>query len=387
MPTTFHETPATPRRQAWSLIAAFTLLTVALIGGSLQALRDDDFPKTQANGWDGFLHGRPMRALADDLRGTPVADWLGTRQRELGWLLLKDLGPRVKPGCEGWLFLGDELTVHPNGASNAARRADIAQTLVERLAARGTRVVITVVPDKTRIETDRLCGLQRPEALDPRYATWSAAMTTRGLAAVALEAPLQQVKARVGTAYDRTDTHWSLDSAQAAAQALADHLRSQGFTPSPEVGFTVTRAPVAPRWGDLVRLAGLDQLSPNLRPKPDQVAMPRFEISAPAAQATSADALFGDGPAAERIALVGSSYSRNAHFADWLAQALRTEVGNLAQDGGGFSQSMLDFLKQEASADRPTSWLIWEIPERVLQDPIEADEQALLAQLKVLADK
>ena len=387
MPTTFHENPATPRRQAWSLIAAFSLLTLALIGGSLQALRNDDFPKTQANGWDGFLHGRPMRALAEDLRGTPVADWLGTRQRELGWLLLKDLGPRVKPGCAGWLFLGDELTVHPNGASHAMRRADIAQTVVKMLAARGTRVVIAVVPDKTRIESDRLCALRRPAALDPRYTIWSAAMADRALTAVALEAPLQQVKAQVGTAYDRSDTHWSLDGAQAVAKALATHLHSQGFTPSSEIGFTVTRAPIAPRWGDLVRLAGLDQLSPNLRPEPDQVALPRFETSAPAAQATSADALFGDGPVAERIALVGSSYSRNGHFADWLTQALRTEVGNLARDGGGFSQSMLDFLKQEASADRPTSWLIWEIPERVLQDPIEADEQALLTQLKVLADK
>jgi len=82
--------------------------------------------------------------------------------------------------------------------------------------------------------------------------------------------------------------------------------------------------------------------------------------------------------------LVGSSYSRNAHFADWLAQTLRTEVGNLAREGGGFSQSMLDFLKQEASADKPTAWLIWEIPERVLQDPVGADEKALLTQLKVL---
>lgn len=384
MATVFHETPATPRWQAWSLIVAFTLLTMALIGGSLLALRDDGFTKTQSNGWDRFWHGAPMRALADDLRGTPVADWLGTRQRELGWLLLKDLGPRVKPGCEGWLFLGDELTVHPNGGAHATRRADIAQALAQGLAARGTQVVITVVPDKTRIETDKLCTLRRPEALDARYGTWLAAMAAREMQAVPLEAPLQRVRAQVGAAYDRTDTHWSLDGAEAAAQALAAHLRAQGFSPAPEVGFTVTREPVAPRWGDLVRLAGLDQLPPNLRPAPDQVALPRFEASAPAAQATSADALFGDGPAAKRVALVGSSYSRNAHFADWLAKALSTEVGNLARDGGGFAQSMLDFLKQEARSEAPTAWLIWEIPERVLQDPLGADEQALLTQLQAL---
>lgn len=385
MSTPLREEPTNQHRQAWLLIAAFTLLTLTLIGGSLQALRNGDFSKTQANGWAGFWHGTPMRALSEDLRSTPVADWLGTRQRELGWLLLKDLGPRVKPGCEGWLFLGDELTVHPNGASHAVRRADIAQTLVKKLAVRGTRVIIAVVPDKTRIEADRLCGLQRPAALDARYATWSAAMTLRGLTAVALEAPLQQVKSRMGTAYDRTDTHWSLDGAQAAAQTLANHLRQQGFAPSPEVNFTVVRDPVTPRWGDLVRLAGLDQLPPRLRPEPDPVAPAHFEAKPSATQATSADALFGNSSAATRIALVGSSYSRNAHFADWLAQALRAEVGNLARDGGGFSQSMLDFLKQEASADQPTDWLIWEIPERVLQDPIGADEETLLTQLKLLS--
>ena len=384
MPTQFHETPATPRWQAWSLIASFTLLTLALIGGSLQALRTDGFTKTQTNGWSSFWHGAPMRALAEDLRVTPVADWLGTRQRELGWLLLKDLGPRVKSGCDGWLFLGDELTVHPSGGSHAVSRADIAQAVVEGLAARGTRVVITVVPDKTRIEADRLCALRRPAVLETRYTTWLADMSVRKSPPVDILAPLQQVKIQAVAAYDRTDTHWSLDGARAAARTLAVHLRHQGFVPSPELGFTVTHAPVAPRWGDLVRLAGLDQLSPDLRPTPDQVALPRFETSAPAAQATSADALFGDGPAVQRIALVGSSYSRNAHFADWLAEVLRTEVGNLARDGGGFSQSMLDFLKQEAKADQPTAWLIWEIPERVLQEPVGVDEQSLLKQMKVL---
>jgi alginate O-acetyltransferase complex protein AlgJ len=357
---------------------------LGLIGGSLLALRDDEFTKTQANGWDRLWHGAPMRALADDLRGTPVADWLGARQRELGWLLLKDLGPRVKPGCNEWLFLGDELTVHTNGASNAMRRADIAKTVVEELAARGTRVVVTVVPDKTRVEFDRLCGLRRPTALDARHLTWSAAMTARSVPLVVLDAPLQAVKDRLGAAYDRTDTHWSLSGAQAAADAIAAHLRAQGFTPSPEIGFTVTHAPVAPRWGDLVRLAGLDQLPFHLRPTPDKVALPKFEASAPATQAASADALFGEGAMVKRIALVGSSYSRNAHFADWLAQALRTDVGNMARDGGGFSQSMLDFLKQEARTDAPTAWLIWEFPERVLQDPIGADDQALLTQLQAL---
>lgn len=384
MPTELHETPATPRWQAWSLVAAFTLLTLGLIGGSVQALREDEFTKTQANGWDRFLHGAPMRALADDLRGTPVADWLGARQRELGWLLLKDLGPRVKPGCEGWLFLGDELKVQAEATSHALRRADLARTVVDGLAAHGTRVTLAVVPDKTRIETDRLCALRRPASLDTRHAAWLAAVTARGLSTVNLEAPLLQVKDRLGAAYDRTDTHWSLDGAKAAAQAIAAHLRNQGFSPSPEIEFNVSSAPVAPRWGDLVRLAGLDQLPSHLRPTPDQVALPNFEIAASAAQAASADALFGDGPTAQRIALVGSSYSRNAHFSDWLAQALRAEVGNLARDGGGFSQSMSDFLKQEARTDAPTAWLIWEIPERVLQEPLGVDEQALLTQLRAL---
>lgn len=384
MPTEFHETPATPRWQAWSLIGAFTLLTLGLIGGSVQALRADEFTKTQANGWDRFWYGAPMRALADDLRGTPVADWLGTRQRELGWLLLNDLGPRVKPGCEGWLFLGDELTVHANGDSHALRRADIAKTLVDGLAARGTRVIVTIVPDKTRMETDRLCSLRRPAALEGRYATWSAAMASRALTLVSLEKPLQGVKGRMGAAYDRTDTHWSLDGAQAAAEAIAGQVRVLGFKSSTEVEFAVTRAPVAPRWGDLVRLAGLDQLPPAWRPAPDQVALPTFTATTPAAQATSAEALFGDGPATQRVALVGSSYSRNAHFADWVAQALRTDVGNLARDGGGFAQSMSDFLKQEVRNDVPTAWLIWEIPERVLQDPIGSDDQSLLTQLQTL---
>jgi len=282
------------------------------------------------------------------------------------------------------LFLGDELAVHAKGAAHAIDRADIAQQLVEGLAARGTRVVMAVAPDKTRIEAAHLCALKRPVALESRHSAWANDMAARKLPMVALDQSLQQVSLQLGAAYDRTDTHWSVEGAQAAAQTLATHLRSQGFSPAPDVGFTVTREATAPRWGDLVRLAGLERLPPNLRPAPDQVAVPRFEASAPAAQAASAEALFGDGPAAERIALVGSSYSRNGHFSDWLAAALHTEIGNLARDGGGFSQSMLDFLKQEARSEKPTAWVIWEMPERVLQDPIGADDKNLLVQLKLL---
>lgn len=384
MATQFHETPDTPRWQAWTMIAAFTVLTLALIGGSVQAMRDEGLPKTQANGWDRFWHGAPMRALAEDLRGTPVADWLGARQRELGWLLMGDLGPRVKPGCDGWLFLGDELQVHAQGSAHAQRRAEVAKAVVEGLAKRGTRVLIAVVPDKTRIEADKLCALRRPAVLDARIDSWAATLAASRVPMADLLLPLQTVKTQMGAAYDRTDTHWSLEGANAAAAAVAQGMRQQGFTASPETGFVVTRQAESARWGDLVRLAGLDQLPPHLRPEPDRVALPHFEAQAVEAQALSAEALFGDSAAAQRVALVGSSYSRNAHFADWLALALRSEVGNLARDGGGFAQSMLDFLRQETTADVPTAWVVWEIPERVLQEPTGADEDQLLTRVQGL---
>ncbi|MGK0673790.1 MAG: hypothetical protein ABWU16_03915 [Halothiobacillaceae bacterium] len=366
------------RWQAWTFIGAFGMLLLGFGVSNLVALWDDGLAKTRENGWDGFTTGKPMRALAEDLRNTPLAEWLGQRQREIAWLIFNDTGPRVRQGCPGWLFLMDELKLHHHAAQHARERQDIALRLHEALAARGSTLVIALVPDKTRIERDHLCDLPRPAALEARYDQWVRGLTAAGVTVVDLRAALTSVKQSQGAAFDRTDTHWNLAGAQAAANAVAAQLKALGFAPASPILIEYHPTAIRPRWGDLVRLAGLDKLPKAWRPAPDQIAEMHFSAHAPKATEQGAEALFGD-VAEQRVALVGTSFSRNAHFADFLAAALASDVGNFAREGGGFAQSMLAFLEQEAQTATPTPWIVWEIPERILQEPLEDTDRALLA--------
>ncbi|MEW6729567.1 MAG: cell division protein FtsQ [Pseudomonadota bacterium] len=375
-----HPSPPPRRWLAWGIVAFFVALELALILGNLLALAQEGFHKTAQNGWHDFIHGAPMRTLADDLRTTPLAEWLGRRQRELGWLVLGDLGPRVRQGCPGWLFLTDELRLDPQGTAHAQARADLARRVHAALAAQGHHLVLALVPDKTRIEADHLCSLRRPAALERRFQAWIETLRGQGVAVIPLDQPLAQVKARLGQAFDRTDTHWSQTGAEAAAQAIAAQLTAQGFVPSPRRDYRLERGPLHARWGDLVRLAGLDGLPEGLRPAPDEVHALRFELEPPPpsqVETLSADTLFGE-PSGTRLTLVGTSFSRNASFADFLALHLHTDVGNLARDGGGFAQSMQQFLEHEMH-EAGSSWVIWEIPERVLTEPWGEAERRLSA--------
>ncbi|TQV65225.1 MAG: cell division protein FtsQ [Halothiobacillaceae bacterium] len=365
--------------QAWAFIGAFGTLLLGFGASNLLAWRDGGLEKTTETGWSGFSEGKPMQALAEDLRTTPLADWIGQRQREFGWLALHDTGPRVHQGCTGWLFLHDELKVQPRAESNAAIRADIAIRLQRQLAERGTRLLIALVPDKSRIEQDQLCELRRPSRLEPRYDAWLETLRGAGVPVVDLRPALLEVRQRAGAAYDRSDTHWSIEGAKAAAAAMAASARDLGYAPGTPVRIEYEASEPRPRWGDLVRLAGLDGLPEHLRPAPDQVPALSFSAQASESGSISADALFGDAPN-ERVALVGTSFSRNAHFADFLSQALATEAGNLAKDGGGFALSMAELLEQDIKQGSPTPWVIWEITERALQEPLQAIDHDLTKQ-------
>lgn len=69
--------------------------------------------------------------------------------------------------------------------------------------------------------------------------------------------------------------------------------------------------------------------------------------------------------AAAKVVLVGTSNSNAAHnwnFSGFLKQYLNAEVSNLAVSGGGYKQSMRDYLKSDAFDEAPPLFLIWEYP-------------------------
>ncbi len=313
----------------------------------------------------GVTHDLSLR-LADMTFSSEAA----RLQRGLGWLTLGDLGARVRQGCDGWLFLGDELQPHPGARENQAERARIVVSLRDALAVRGIQLLVAVVPDKSRIESARLCGLHRSAGFEDRLSSWVGVLRAQGVATVDLSAALRGVPQ---DAYYRNDSHWTEAGAGAAARAVAEQVRASGVALRAPQRWRVTAQPPAPRPGDLVRLAGVDWLPLAWQPRAEVVALHTYTPEA-AASAGDADDLFGDS-ALPSLALVGTSFSRTSEFLPQLSRDLGVAVGNFARDGGKFGGAAQAYFKSPAWKQSPPRLLIWEMDERDLGAPLAAEDR------------
>lgn len=316
-----------------------------------------------------LLDGDVTHDIAQRLGDMPFSNQAATLQRGLGWLTLGDLGERVRSGCPGWLFLADELQVHPQAEANARARAQTVLQTRQALATQGVDLLVAVVPDKSRVEADRLCGLHRPAAFEHRLQAWADMLRAEGVKVLDLTSALQ---AGEQEAFLRADSHWSQAGAGAAALAVAEQVRAAGVPLQPEREYDVSTGPPALRPGDLVRLAGIDGLPQRWQPETDVVAPQRYTPLAAAAD--DADALFGDA-GTPTLALVGTSFSRTSEFAPQLARELGVEIGNFARDGAKFGAAAQAYFKSPAWKQTPPRLVIWEIDERDLQAPLTDDDK------------
>lgn len=383
--------PAQPSRSAARAAGIVMLLTLvagaASIVSSITTGRIELNPAT----WTlkGILSGESAVHLADEIADTPFPNALADGERAASWLITGSLGPRVRRGCDPWLFLVDELSVHPHAQKNAALRLETVAKVRDQLKHKGIELVVATVPDKSRVQHEQLCGLYRPPSSEDRLAQWEAGLSALGIHQTSLLPALDALAlAEPEQAFLKTDTHWTQAGAHASAQEIARTVDRLNLDLSPRQTYALTMAPPEPREGDLVRLAGIDWLPRSLLPTPDIVQPLTIE---PAPGSSSGDAtpsapqvqgkddaaqdLFGDAnlPSA---ALIGTSFSRTSHFAPFLEMALQTPVPSFAVDGGDFWGSASKYLSSEEFRDTPPKVVFWEIPERVLQMPISADEQA-----------
>nr|WP_256350419.1 cell division protein FtsQ [Pseudomonas gingeri] len=318
---------------------------------------------------DMLLHGEITHRFAKTLSDAPLPKQAADLERGGSWLIDGDLGPRVREGCPGWLFLSDELRVNRNAATNAQAKAQAVLDLRQALSKRGIELLVAVVPDKSRIAAAQLCSLRRPIAFQPRIAAWLTGLQGAGVAAVDLTSGLQALGEG---AFLRTDTHWSEAGAKAAAGRIAEAVGALKFTVTPHKTYELSTQPAAVRPGDLVRLAGIDWLPLALQPKAESVAATQVKEKADAAAGENLDDLFGDDNL-PNTALIGTSFSRNSNFVGFLEAAVGAPVGNFAKDGGEFSGAAKAYFDSPAFKQTPPKLLIWEIPERDLQTPYDGN--------------
>ncbi|EFH13508.1 alginate O-acetyltransferase AlgX-related protein [Teichococcus cervicalis] len=322
---------------------------------------------------DAFLDGRLTGAVNHVLAHLLPADaTLRAAGGLFRWGLFGSGGPQLRVGCDDWLYLTEELRPWPRPEADMRARAEGLARAARALAERNITLLVAVVPDKARRHPEHLCGAPWSAQAQARHDAFMALLQARGLNALSLLPALRGAD----PAYYRTDTHWNQEGAAAAAAAIAAHL-PPGVALAREQRFATTLEDTERNGpGDLLRLMSLDNMPDPFRPRPDRehrATTAALEGSEPA----GGGGLLDETPAPE-VVLLGSSYSLNGNFLGALQQALDSTVISFAQAGGGFSGAATSYFASEAFRDTPPRLIVWEMPERVVAQPLSEAEQALL---------
>ncbi len=285
---------------------------------------------------------------ATPLRAGAVALWA-----DIDYALFHQGKPGVLVGAQGWLFSREEFEQPSVHQMN--QNIEITAGIAQRLTSKNIQLVITLIPDKSRIYPEHLGTLRRPSYLAGRYDTFRAALIERGIAAPDLARLYSELKTE-NAVFLRTDTHWSPYGATLSANVIAAALPIKGGDQ-----FFREAQPELLHSGDLMKFLPLGYLGRYTEIKPE----PLISIKTTAlAQTGLLDDISPPG------VLVGTSYSaiKLWDFEGALKAATGADILNVAEEGSGPFAPMQKYLTSESFILHPPQFIVWEIPERYVDD-------------------
>ena len=335
-----------------------------------------DWPDGDGDVLAGEWTGPYERAMDD---GFATRDAAVTLWATIGWALFHEGRYGVVVGRDDWLFTVEEFEQPPDADAIVAEKRTQVVAVQQRLAEAGVRLVVVLVPDKSRLYAEKLDGLARRPQHAGRYQAFRTALLDAGIAAPDLLAPLAAARPATAT-HMRTDTHWSPAGAMIVAEAVAAVVEDLPDPPPSlhRARFVTEVAAVAGHDGDLLRYLPLGGLRTVLLGDLEPLEQHRTRPAAGRGDLVDAS---GDGDLGSLLfdevaipaVLVGTSFSAmdEWNFDGALKQALGMDVLNLADEGGGPMAPMAAYLAGDALRDSPPEIVIWEIPERYL--PVDYD--------------
>lgn len=332
--------------------------------------------------WKWFHASSPkvsIESINDNVAKSAVPNLGNQLGRGVKWLAFEELGPEVEQGCAGWLFLTDERRTYEFSVENEAKRLTAIQLLAERLKRKNIQLVVAFVPDKSRIQKEQLCHLTRPAEFAPRVERWVQRLEKAGVLAVDL-AQSMSGESSESVFYYATDTHWNEKGAEQAAIAIAQQVNLLPIDIVPKIQYEKEKEGLEKYQGDLLKLAGIEEL-PFWFTRDLQETKERIVFKENAHEQDDSEDLFGD-ELLPSVFLIGSSFSKNSYFIEFLQAQLETIIPNIALEGGGFWRAANQYFESAAFLKTPPKILIWEVPERMIQAPIELDESSWLDSIK-----
>ena len=329
------------------------------------------------------LNGRWAKAVETHYDEEFPIKRLGTNLwAALDFKLFNEGRPGVVLGRDQWLYSDEEFNPIVNEELNLQGNYALVEGVRQQLKAHGVKLVMAIVPAKVRLYPEHLGDVQPASIHANLYQDFHARVAADKILAPDLLGPLQQAKQQGQQVFLRTDTHWTPNGAEIAAQQLAKAITDKAPLSGQPQRFVTEAEQTVEHKGDLRLFLPLDPLFENLMPaqEPLQKRVTRAADDQPAAD----DALFANNEVP--VALVGTSYSANPNwnFVGALKQALGSDVVSYAEDGHGPILPMLSYLKSDDFKNSPPQVLIWEFPERYLpvNNEIGDADPAWVAQLK-----
>ncbi|MCY7364151.1 MAG: hypothetical protein LH469_02360 [Frankiaceae bacterium] len=185
--------------------------------------------------------------------------------------------PTVLEGRDGWLFFGDDFAAACAPQAPLEQTLDGLERLGELLTAAGKTYVVTIAPDKSTANPDRLPEAYVGDDCAPaaKDAFWERVQQRALPGYVDLKDPLEQARRADGEdLYRPSDTHWGPGGAKVFARQVADALDPALWRSS-----TPTRTAPVRQDGDLAGLLGT--------PRQDEV--PGWEVVRPGVVVRRAD--------------------------------------------------------------------------------------------------
>jgi alginate O-acetyltransferase complex protein AlgJ len=350
-------------------LCAYVMIFMLLCGPLFFALVVKSSGRAQVGFWPpasaGLVNGAVSSAFDRLYKSEfPLKNFSVSALNALSYKAFHEARKGAIVGKDGWLFSDEEFIWDAGSPVKVdARVAEILKVEAE-LAARGAALLVILVPQKSTIYPEHLGSAQVPQGQQQLYDS----VRQRLLASSHLLLP--DVKAALlrsklhSEVFLKTDTHWRVEGAEAAAKAVADAMPKEQIAASgslkPEAMLAVDHR------GDLLKFIDLGRWE-SLLPVRTEVIAP---IAAKNIEATVDDFLAVpavDKPRRE-IALVGTSYSANPlwSFQSQLELALGATVKNYAEEGKGYSEPMRKFLSSIGARSDDVGLVIWEIPVRYL---------------------
>jgi alginate O-acetyltransferase complex protein AlgJ len=347
----------------WMALLGLTLVTIAAAPVNLHFLGVAQPPDMARHSLSDVVSGKAAHAvtrLYNDnflFRDTGI-DLFGV----LSYALFGEGRKGVLIGADGYLFSAEEYETSPAAEENLRANIEFIARSAQTIKTAGALLIVAIVPAKARIYPEKTDGYVWPPEPASRLHRAVDLLRLKGLPFIDLTAALQNEK-RQRQVFLKTDTHWTGDGAAAAADAIAAALPASADLGEPARVQLSVGAP-AVHHGDLMRYVRLGPLASAMGPAPDTLVTAIATVE-------SGETLLGDTDIP--VALVGTSYSADPRwsFRAHLASELQRDVLDVASQGEGPFKPMSNYLGSANFRQSPPKLVIWEIPERFLDNELE----------------